>query len=265
MNPTTALLEQDAAPKEFRTPHLSYSRINRYLLCPDQYRFHYIERLRPRVVAASLVFGHAMHESLAHCVKGMDDPVAFFVQLWNDVKETELKYAYRESWDNLLVRGQALLELFIQNEAPRLNCVASEKPFEISITSLDMPMVGVIDLLADIDGLRTVVDFKTSSSAYADYEVVLSDQLTAYQLVEPDAVQSAFCVLVKTKEPRIDWHFAERSGEQLTEFLAKVEHAAREIADQVFYRRSGQWCAWCDYLPLCIKDKQRAEETLVQT
>jgi predicted choloylglycine hydrolase len=50
----------------------------------------------------------------------------------------------------------------------------------------------------------TVIDFKTAKSAYPEYEVALSDQLTTYQLAEPDAEQVAFCVFVKTKEPRIN-------------------------------------------------------------
>jgi len=263
MNSTTALLEREAKPPSFETPHLSYSRISRYLLCPDQYRFHYVERLRPRLTPASLVFGQVIHQSLTWFFQGGGDPVEFFVQRWNEVRDTQLKYAYRESWEKLLEKGQGLLELFIQNEAPRLGrIVASEKPFEISITSLGLPVVGVIDLLAEMEGVLTVVDFKTSASAYADHEVVLSDQLTAYHLAEPDALQSAFCVLVKTKEPRIDWHFAQRDPERLIDFLAKVEHVARSIVEQVFYRRPGQWCAWCDYLPICMGDKQRAQECL---
>ena len=66
---------------------------------------------------------------------------------------------------------------------------------------------------------------------------VLSDQLTAYQLVEPDAEQTALCVLVKTKEPKIEWHTAARSGEDLAEFLVKATIVARDIAASRFHKR----------------------------
>jgi hypothetical protein len=46
-------------------PFLSHSRVNRYLLCPEQYRLYYIEKLRPKRPAASLVFGQVMHGALA--------------------------------------------------------------------------------------------------------------------------------------------------------------------------------------------------------
>ena len=127
-----------------------------------------------------------------------------------------------------------------------------------------MPFVGVIDLVADLDGKRTVVDFKTANAAYQEHEAILSDQLTAYQLAEPEVEQTALCVLVKTKEPKIEWHMANRSGDDLTEFLVKADIVAHDIAAGRFYKRPGKWCSWCDYLPVCVKDEKRAKETLVK-
>ena len=88
--------------------------------------------------------------------------------------------------------------------------------------------------------------------------------MTGYQLAEPDVEQAALCVLVKTKDPKIEWHLAIRTGEQLIEFLAKAEDVAHEIEACRFYRRPGKWCSWCDYLPVCTGDKPKASETLIQ-
>jgi hypothetical protein len=44
-----------------------------------------------------------------------------------------------------------------------------------------------------------------AASSYAEHEVQLSDQLTAYELVEPEAERMALWVLVKTKEPKVRW------------------------------------------------------------
>ncbi len=79
------------------------------------------------------------------------------------------------------------------------------------MTALDAPFIGTIDLVAEVKDRPTVVDFKTAGSDYEDHEAALSDQLTAYALAAPEARQVALCVLVKTKEPRIEWHFAKRS------------------------------------------------------
>ena len=260
-----SVLKERGEVAAFHTPHLSYSRINRYLHCPEQYRLYYVENLRPRSPSASLVFGQILHQALAFFFQKQGDAVAFFQKAWGEAKHVELKYSQRESWQKLQARGPALLEKFFREEVPRLeNVTASEKVFELNITSLDLPFIGVIDLIADLDGKRTVVDFKTSGSAYEDHEAVLSDQLTAYQLAEPDAEQTALCVLIKTKEPKIEWHLAKREGSQLLEFLSKAELIAHEIAAGHFYKRPGKWCSWCDYQPVCTGDAQNAKETLVQ-
>ena len=245
--------------------HLSFSRINRYLTCPWQYRLYYLTGLRQRYPSASLIFGQTIHQSIALYVGTREDPVGYFLEAWRKVETTALTYSTRESWSSLRNIGSGLLEKFVNEEAPKLrNIQAIEKSFELSITNLELPLVGIIDLVADYETKRTVIDFKTSASSYDEHEAALSDQLTAYHLAVPDAAQSALCVLVKTKQPKIEWHVTNRDGEQLTEFLAKAEMVASDIDAGRFFKRVGRHCGWCDYLPVCLRDKERAEETLVQ-
>ena len=94
--------------------------------------------------------------------------------------------------------------------------------------------------------------------------MALSDQLTAYTLAEPEAEQVALCILVKTKEPRIEWHFAKRGAGDLAEYLDKVRLVSDDIAAAKFYKRPGKHCAWCDFLPVCLGDKKKARDTLVR-
>jgi len=140
----------------------------------------------------------------------------------------------------------------------------TERAFELGITGIDRPFIGVVDLVAELDGKPTVTDFKTSASSYAEHEVRLSDQLTAYQLAEPQAEQMALCVLVKTKEPKIEWHVSQRDPDDLLDYLGKAGYVAREIAASRFYKRPGMWCAWCDFLTVCLKDERKIAETLVR-
>jgi hypothetical protein len=247
------------------TPHLSFSRLNRYLHCPEQYRLYYVEGLRPRCVSANLVFGQVVHQALAALFRDEEDPVAVFERMWCEARDYDINYGHRDSWDRLRTVGQRLLEKFMQDEAGKISTVwACEKLFELRVTSLDMPLVGIIDLVAALDGKRTVVDFKTASSAFERHEAALSDQLKAYDLAEPEAEQAALCVFLKTKEPRIEWHIARRNGQQLMEFLAKAEYVAGQINSGRFYKRPGKWCGWCDYLPVCMKDEGRTRESLVR-
>ena len=245
-------------------PYLSHSRLQKYLHCPEQYRLYYVENLRPRIPSASLVFGQVVHQALAHLFRTQGDPVRFFEEQWAEAHQWDLRYSARDSWETLHTAGRSLLAKFVREELPRLGTItASEQAFELAITSLDVPFVGVIDLVADVDEKPTVVDFKTSDSAYQPHEVVLSDQLTAYQLAEPQTAQMALCVFVKTREPRIEWHVAQRAGAQLVEYLAKAKLVGAEITAGHFYKRPGKWCAWCDYLPVCVGDEVKAQQTLV--
>src|SRR6266705_1385008 len=194
------------------TPHLSHSRINRYLTCPEQYRLYYIDRLRPRVDSASLVFGTVIHVAIADLFRTGEDPVSHFHRDWETLKQVQLRYSKRESWEDFNTKGGKLLRQFLEVEAPKIGkTFGVERKFELRVTALKRPFIGSIDLVAEIKNRTTVVDFKTATSDYDDHEAALSDQLTAYSLAEPEADQVALCVLVKTKEPYIEWHFATRS------------------------------------------------------
>ena len=246
------------------TPHLSHSRINRYLHCPEQYRLYYVEGLRPRYPSASLVFGQIVHQALAALFQNGEDPVAVFQRTWQATREVKLTYGQRDSWEKLSKAGEALLAKFVEEELPRLtNVTASEKDFTLDITSLDLPFVGIIDLVADLDRKRTVVDFKTSASAYKDHEALMSDQLTAYGLAEPEAAQAALCVLVKSSNPQIEWHITRGTSDRLSEYLTKVQMVEGNIAARRFYKRSGMWCGWCDFLPVCLGDQEKIRQTLI--
>jgi CRISPR/Cas system-associated exonuclease Cas4 (RecB family) len=244
---------------------LSHSKINRYLTCPEQYRLHYVERLRPKIEAANRVFGTLIHAALADFLRAGTDPVAVFLETWGSLKGVELRYGKRESWEGLRDKGEKLLQKFLETEAPKIREVESvEERFELAISTLDSAFVGIADLVAKVNGQRTVVDFKTSGSDYEEHEAALSDQLTAYWLADPQVQKAALCVLLKTKEPRIEWHFAQRDAERLSEYLQKVRIISEDIRAGKFYKRPGKHCSWCDFLPVCLGDKKRAKETLVR-
>ncbi len=257
--------DPEEALDQNHAPNLSYSRINRYLTCPEQYRLYYLEKLRPKVESAGLVFGARIHLALADLFRSGVDPVETFQKDWESLKEVELHYNKRESWEKLKETGVRLLEQFLKAEAPKIRQIESvEKKFELRITLLELPFVGIADLVAQVNGLKTVVDFKTSGSDYEDHEVILSDQLTAYWLADPEAQKVALCVLVKTKEPKIEWHFAERDAERLAEYLAKVQIISEDIHTGKYYKRPGKHCSYCDFLPVCLGDKEKVQETLVR-
>ncbi len=264
MSPTK-LHDPDVPAISSQTPYLSHSRISRYLHCPEQYRLYYIENLRAKQMSASLAFGQAVHEALAELFRNGEDPVKRFQEEWQTARDIELDYGAKDSWEKLKITGEILLAKFVAEELPSLSQVtAIEKVFKLRISNLDLPFVGIIDLVANFSGKRTVIDFKTAGQTFEQHEVILSDQLSAYQLAEPTAQQVALCVLVKSKVPKVEWHLTNRTPAQLTEYLTKVGLIAQEITAGHFYKRPGKWCAWCDFLPVCIGDEKQVKSTLIR-
>src|SRR6059058_4196936 len=151
MKETEELLDQEPIP------HLSHSRINRYLTCPEQYRLYYVEKLRPRIDSAGLVFGALVHVAIADLFRTGEDPVEHFGRDWQNLKDVELRYKKRESWENFNTKGAKLLKRFLEQEAPKIRQAFSvERKFELQITALDAPFVGVIDLVGQVDDRLTV-------------------------------------------------------------------------------------------------------------
>ena len=158
------LKEKDELALPSKTPHLSHSRINRYLLCPEQYRCYYIENLRPKCPSASLVFGQVVHQALAGLFNKKCDPIDTFLRTWGELKDVKLTYGKKQTWEKLQVNGQGLLQKFLKDELVRINHVRSvEKKFELNITGFDLPFIGIIDLVAEVDRTNTVADFKTAA------------------------------------------------------------------------------------------------------
>ncbi len=59
-------------------------------------------------------------------------------------------------------------------------------------------------------------------------------------MAEPDATKIAFCVFVKTKEPRIEWLFAERSAKGRPEYVETIRVVSENVAAGIFYKPPGK-------------------------
>jgi RecB family exonuclease len=161
MTATFLIKNSDEALDQEPAAHLSHSRINRYLTCPEQYRLYYIEKLRTRVESAGLVFGVVIHAALADLFRTGENPVEHFRRDWQNLKEVELRYKKRESWDDFNLKGVKLLQKFVAEEAPKIRkAFGIERKFELRVTALDAPFIGIIDFVGQVEDRLTVVDFR---------------------------------------------------------------------------------------------------------
>ena len=251
---------------------LSHSKVTRYDFCPRAYRHYYVEGWRPIAKRPSLLFGDAIDRSLSALFQQDADPLAVFGEAWEALKDAPVEWGKRHTWQALRDIGHALLERFVKEERPRFSEIRPEcVQHHLSSELAGVTFIGYPDLYARVDGLRTLVDFKTAQASYDAEEVRLNEQLTAYWwLLETNGLpvdRVAFCVLLKLKEPRIEWHFATRSPEEVAEYRDKLALVAADIARGRFPKKTsscGQW-GGCDYRPLCLGDEAAIRKYLVLT
>jgi len=57
---------------------------------------------------------------------------------------------------------------------------------------------------------------------------------------------------------------AEGNASRLAEYLTKIQIISEDIVGAKFYKRPGRHCGYCDFLPVCLGDRQAAQATLVR-
>ena len=249
---------------------LSHSKVTRYDFCPRAYRYHYVEGWRPATRKPALLFGAAVDRALTALFQQAADPRVVFDEAWQALREVPVEWGKRHTWESLLDIGRSILARFVAEELRRFSDV--DPTFVQRSLSADLhgvTFLGYPDLYAKVDGLRTLVDFKTAQAAYDPEEVQLNEQLTAYcWLLEANGLpvdRVAFCVLLKLKEPRIEWHFATRSPEEITEYQEKLALVADDVARGRFPKKTSSCGLWggCDYRPLCLGNETAIRTQLV--
>ncbi len=75
----------------------------------------------------------------------------------------------------------------MDEEVPRLgNVTPIEQSFTLRITSLNLALVGVIDLVGELDDVRTVIDFKTADSAYQGRAIAYAPPVAVLKTASKD-------------------------------------------------------------------------------
>ena len=250
--------------------HFSFSQLKRWLDCPESYRLYYLERLRPRVPSAALVFGRAMHEAIETALTQGTSLAVQFKPTWGDQRDAAMAFSGRQDWESLRQVGEGLAQVFDLEVQPLIGEVHSaEQHLELTLPGVKRPLIGYVDAVVDWRGDagvetpgKTLVEFKTSARVWQSHQFVLSDQLAAYGLAFPEIEQQAVVVLVKTKTSKVQVETLPRRPERAAEFLHKAAVVASDIEAGRFYKRPSQACGWCDYRLLCEGRREEAMEGL---
>src|SRR5947208_4586531 len=176
----------------------SYTQISQYLTCPRRYRHRYLDGWQEKDTRAAMLFGRAFERALAAYFL-RQDPAAVLFQEWKLYQDQKVEYSHGDTWDRMLEQGIQLLERFCQDDRVRI-----PKPrgnLQIKFTqqlSAANEFVAFIDAIGQLDGRRSLIEWKTTASRYSeapDGLLALDPQLVCYSWMTgiADVAMVVFC------------------------------------------------------------------------
>lgn len=255
-------------------PHWSYSAINQFLrICPAQFAFQRVWKLKPAFVTESLPFGSAFHrtaEMFWHKrAEGLDTPADLladlFGRVWRrEVAETpNLQYQKDNDFDSLLAQGQAMIRAYREGIGTLGHVLGINVPFTLPLVDadgveLDRPLIGEIDLLLAGPGGQVIcIDLKTAGQRYSESKVASDLQPTVYLTAARQMFPNAdgkfrWDVVLKLKKPELVSYTTDRTPEDFTRLGELVRVAERCIDAGLFLpSEGGHFCSGCGFADLC--------------
>src|SRR5881296_124287 len=175
----------------------SYTQISQYLTCPRRYRHRYLDGWREKDTRAAMLFGRAFESALGAFFRREDSAAALFRE-WSACRQHDLQYSKYDSWDRMLQQGIQLLERFCQDDRIRIR--QARRNVQIKFmrpVSEKNDFVAYVDAIGKLDGTRALIEWKTTSSRYAeepDGLLALDPQLVCYSWMTgiPEVAQVVF-------------------------------------------------------------------------
>ena len=232
--------------------YLSYSAVRTFQGCPLKYRFRYIDGLSEDCVSSSLVFGSAIHSALEFFFSqqlageeesGLDELLAVYQQSWRDRSGQAVRFAKTETADSLHQLADRMLTAFLASDLTKQEgrIIGIEEELRGKLSPGLPDLLGRIDLLLETDDAVVVQDFKTSRSAWNEYQAEdQSEQLLLYadlvrRLVPGKKLRLQFAVITKAKSPKVQLLEASFDESKLDRTKRVFESVWSAIQSGIFY------------------------------
>ena len=271
-----------------KKPHWSFSSINSLMnMCSMQWAFRKIYRLDPEHTPHQLTFGGAFHHAAEEMVKAFvkGEPLSEekLAQCFSDnfiiALETEKNVLIPEktSVDELILKGQQMLQCLADNWDPDTEVIGTSVPFSVDLVdsngeACEKPLIGEFDLVIRDPKTKEViiVDWKTSASKWpitkADKDLQATAYLMAYEQMHPGVKCSfRYDVVTKAKTPTYAQYPTTRETYDFLRFTELVKIADRIVAENLYYPNETSFsCSGCQYAKAC-KNSHLQHELLIKT
>jgi hypothetical protein len=249
----------------------SFTQISQYLRCPRSYRYRYLDGWREKETRAAMVFGRSFEVALGALFRGEDPGAALFTD-WSSYRDAVLEYKKGDTWDRLMHQGIRLLERFAQDDRIRIH--NPQENLQLKILQR-LPggneFLGYLDAVGELDGVRSILDWKTTTARYPDNPeglLSLDPQLICYSWLTGIS-EVAFVVFVRKHHPEVQYLRATISEAQRKEFGRLVETTVSQIEMGQFTPHSGirfpqNGCVSCSHLGLCLENEPLIAANLIR-
>src|SRR2546427_4128437 len=249
----------------------SYTQISQCLTCPRRYRHRYLDGWREKDTRAAMLFGRAFESAVAAFFRCEDSEAVLFRE-WSACRNQGLQYSHGDSWDRMLQEGIQLLGRFCQDG--RVRTRQPRRNLQVKVSRSISPtneFVAYVDAIGYLDGLRCLLEWKTTSSRYPEEPeglLALDPQLVCYSWITGIA-EVAQVVFVRKRLVEIQYFQTVISNEQREEFGYLVRDSIHRIESAEFLPHSGirfpqNPCTSCPYIGLCLGRHDLAEARLVR-
>jgi hypothetical protein len=240
----------------------SYTQISQYLRCPRSYRYRYLDGWQENETRAAMIFGRCFENALGAYFREEDCGAALFKE-WGVYRDAAFEYKGKDTWDRLVHQGIHLLQRFAQDDRVRIQ--NPRKNLQIKILQTlpgGAEFVAYLDAIGEVDGIRCLIDWKTTTSRYPegpDGLLSLDPQLICYSWISRIS-EVALVVFVRKHAPEIQYLRASISEERRREFGRLVETTISQIEGGNFNPHSGirfpqNGCVSCYHLGLCLNNE----------
>jgi hypothetical protein len=221
---------------------------------------------------AALIFGRCFEKALESYFC-RDDCGATLYGEWGAYQEAGFAYKKEETWDRLVHQGVHLLGRFALDN--RIRIPRPKENLQIKVVR-ELPnanqFISYIDAIGELDGVRRVLDWKTTSSRYPEEPaglLSLDPQLICYSWITGIS-EVALVVFVRKHQSEIQYLKTFISEEQRSEFGRLLAATIRQIESAQFPSHSGirftqNGCLSCSHVGLCLDEPKLIDANLIRT
>ena len=242
-------------------PHFSHSSLQTYLGCSHSWYSYYILGVKSPP-SDSLLIGQAYHHVLEELLRSLADEGILPEGTLSGLCAKHLEEVSNaagvqpEKPQAILDMLEGLIYTYYKDVLPNSTPVDTELKFEIEVPKLDVPFVGIIDMIEE-DG--TLVDHKTAAKSWPVWKVDRDIQATAYIFgiwkLTGDIRPFRFDVAVKTSTPKIQVLKTTRTQNQLEWYEELLVDTWSHIRQGMFIKNpTHMWCGerFCAAWSKCI-------------